>query len=262
MRWRVERPRVHYVMRLCSERRARRRPAAPAPAAPPTPLPRSGSPGFVASAHAATLAAAAAAALAAAALSPPLRIRRTHAAANAMGKPHKAPQKYDMQHQKHGKKDDDDGMPQQVPVPGAASSSAINTTAVDAPAPASPSSVSSSLVFFVILAIAGAFLYRRYYRDRRKHWKYSQVAAALPARLRRAHAHARTRASAHARARARTRARTRARAHAPARRARSSCRTSTCRPWARTTCDDDCRPSTTSPGNLACHRYNRLRTQN
>ena len=124
-----------------------------------------------------------------------------------MGKPHKAPQKYDMPHEKHGKKDDDDGMPQQVPVPGAASSSAINTTASAVDAPASPSSVSSSLVFFVILAIAGAFLYRRYYRDRRKHWKYSQVAAAL------------TRAcAAHARAHARTRARaprTRSRTRAP-----------------------------------------------
>ena len=158
-------------------------------------------------ARAATLAAAAAL------RSLPLRSRRrcdrrTHAAANAMGKPHKAPQKYDMPHEKHGKKDDDDGMPQQVPVPGAASSSAINTTASAVDAPASPSSVSSSLVFFVILAIAGAFLYRRYYRDRRKHWKYSQVAAAGPRLRARARAHARAHAvRAHVlRARAHTRA--------------------------------------------------------
>lgn len=139
-----------------------------------------------------------------------------------MGKPHKGG--------KHKSDDDDEpqkhGQPaQQVPVPAAASSSANNSTAVDGPAPASPSSVSSSLVFFVILAIAGAFLYRRYYRDRRKHWKYSQVAAAptpaLHTRTRLthavAHAHA-PHARAHARAHARTHAcapRTRSRTRAP-----------------------------------------------
>ena len=136
-----------------------------------------------------------------------------------MGKPHKAPQKYDMPHEKHGKKDDDDGMPQQVPVPGAASSSAINTTASAVDAPASPSSVSSSLVFFVILAIAGAFLYRRYYRDRRKHWKYSQVAGRADPRLRRtrarAHTHARTHALMYSRTRSRAYSRTRSRTRAP-----------------------------------------------